>query len=115
MTHPAVAEAAVVGVPDPIRGEAIAAFVALRPGWTPSDSLRKELIEHVRKTFGLIAVFAGLEFVNILPKTRSGKIMRTVLKRVWTGEAVGDISTIEDETSIEEVKEAASRMKILRG
>jgi len=49
-----------------------------------------------------------------LPRTRSGKIMRRVLKRVWTGEAVGDISTIEDEASIEEVKEAASRMKILR-
>jgi acetyl-CoA synthetase len=54
-------------------------------------------------------------FVNILPKTRSGKIMRRVLKRVWTGEAVGDVSTIEDEASIEEVKEAVSRMKILRG
>jgi len=50
----------------------------------------------------------------MLPKTRSGKIMRRVLKRVWTGEAVGDISTIEDEASIEEVKEAVSRMKILR-
>ena len=114
LTHPAVAEAAVIGVPDPIRGEAIAAFVVLRPGWTPSDKLRKELIEHVRKTFGPIAVFAGLEFVNMLPRTRSGKIMRRVLKRVWTGEAVGDVSTIEDEASIEEVKEAVSRMKILR-
>jgi acetyl-CoA synthetase len=50
-----------------------------------------------------------------LPKTRSGKIVRRVLKRVWTGEAVGDVSTIEDVTSIEEVKEAVSRMKILRG
>ena len=114
LMHPAVAEAAVVGVPDPIRGEAIAAFVVLKPGWTPSDKLRKELIEHVRKTFGLIAVFAGLEFVNMLPRTRSGKIMRRVLKRVWTGEALGDVSTIEDEASIEEVKEAVSRMKILR-
>ncbi len=51
----------------------------------------------------------------MLPKTRSGKIMRRVLKREWTGEAVGDISTIEDEASIEEVKDAVSRMKILRG
>ncbi len=50
----------------------------------------------------------------MLPRTRSGKIMRRVLKRVWTGEAVGDVSTIEDEASIEEVKEAVSRMKILR-
>jgi acetyl-CoA synthetase len=51
----------------------------------------------------------------MLPRTRSGKIMKRVLKRVWTGEAVGDVSTIEDEASIEEVKEAVSRMKILRG
>jgi acyl-coenzyme A synthetase/AMP-(fatty) acid ligase len=61
-----------------------------------------------------IAVFAGLELVKTLPKTRSGKIMRRALKRVWTGEALEDISTIEDEASIEEVKKAASMMKILR-
>jgi len=67
----------------------------------------------VRRTFGPIAVFAGVEFVNMLPKTRSGKIMRRVLKRVWTGEPIGDISTIEEEASVEEVKEAVSRMKIL--
>jgi len=113
LTHPAVAEAAVVGVPDPLRGEAIAAFVVLKPGWRPTEELRRELIEHVRKTFGPIAVFAGVEFVNMLPKTRSGKIMRRVLKRVWTGEPIGDISTIEEEASVEEVKEAVSRMKIL--
>jgi len=113
LTHPAVAEAAVVGVPDPLRGEAIAAFVVLKPGWRPTEELKRELIEHVRRTFGPIAVFAGVEFVNMLPKTRSGKIMRRVLKRVWTGEPIGDISTIEEEASVEEVKEAVSRMKIL--
>ena len=59
-------------------------------------------------------MFAGLKFVNMLSKTCSGKIMRSVLKSVWTGAAVGDVSTIEDEVSIEEVKEAVSRMKILR-
>nr|WP_258870226.1 hypothetical protein [Pyrobaculum aerophilum] len=114
LTHPAVAEAAVVGVPDPIRGEAIAAFVVLKPSWRPTEELRKELIEHVRKTFGPIAVFAGLEFVNMLPKTRSGKIMRRVLKRLWTGEPIGDISTIEDEASVEEVREAISRLKVVK-
>ncbi|MCU7787585.1 AMP-binding protein [Pyrobaculum sp. 3827-6] len=114
LTHPAVAEAAVVGVPDPIRGEAIAAFVVLRPSWSPSEALRKELIEHVRKTFGPIAVFAGLEFVNMLPRTRSGKIMRRVMKRLWTGEPLGDLSTIEDEASVDEVREAVSRLKVLK-
>ncbi|MCX8136890.1 acetate--CoA ligase [Pyrobaculum aerophilum] len=114
LTHPAVAEAAVVGVPDPIRGEAIAAFVVLKPSWRPTEELRKELIEHVRKTFGPIAVFAGLEFVNMLPKTRSGKIMRRVLKRLWTGEPIGDISTIEDEASVEEIREAISRLKVVK-
>jgi len=85
----------------------------LKPGWRPTEELKRELIEHVRRTFGPIAVFAGVEFVNMLPKTRSGKIMRRVLKRVWTGEPIGDISTIEEEASVEEVKEAVSRMKIL--
>nr|WP_258871954.1 hypothetical protein [Pyrobaculum aerophilum] len=103
-----------MGVPDPIRGEAIAAFVVLKPSWRPTEELRKELIEHVRKTFGPIAVFAGLEFVNMLPKTRSGKIMRRVLKRLWTGEPIGDISTIEDEASVEEVREAISRLKVVK-
>ena len=59
-------------------------------------------------------MFVGLELVKMLPRACSGEIMRRALKRVWTGEAVGDISTIEDEASIEEVKEAVSRMKILR-
>jgi acetyl-CoA synthetase len=62
----------------------------LRPGWSPSEAVRRELIEHVRKTFGPIAVFAGLEFVNMSPKTRSGKIMRRVMKQLWTGEPLGD-------------------------
>jgi acetyl-CoA synthetase len=60
-------------------------------------------------------VFVGLELVKTLPRACSGKIMRRVLKRVWTDEAVGDIPTIEDKASIEEVKEAASMMKMLRG
>ncbi len=111
LTHPAVAEAACVGVPDPTRGEVIAAFVVLKPGWRPSEELKSELVEHVRKTFGPIAVFAGIEFVNMLPKTRSGKIMRRVLKRIWSGEPLGDVSTIEEEASIDEVRDAVERLK----
>lgn len=113
LSHPAVAEAAVVGVPDPIRGEAAVAFIVLKPGYKPSEDLKRELIEHVRKTYGPIVVFKGLEFVNMLPKTRSGKIMRRVLRRLWTGEPLGDLSTLEEEASIEEVKEAISKLKIL--
>ncbi len=58
-------------------------------------------------------VFWGLEFVNMLPKTRSGKIMRRVLRRLWTGEPLGDLSTLEEEASIEEVREAVEKLKIL--
>lgn len=114
LTHPAVAEAGVVGVPDPLRGEAIAAFVVLKRGWNPTEDLRRELVEHVRRNFGPIAVLAGIEFVNMLPKTRSGKIMRRVLKRLWTGDPLGDLSTIEEEESVEEIRRAVESMKILK-
>jgi len=67
----------------------------------------------VRRTYGPIVVFRGIEFVNLLPKTRSGKIMRRVLRRLWTGEPLGDLSTLEEEASIEEVKEAISRLRFL--
>ncbi len=113
LSHPAVAEAAVVGVPDPLRGEAAVAFIVLKPGYEPSEELKRELLDHVRKTYGPIVVFRGLEFVNMLPKTRSGKIMRRVLRRLWTGEPLGDLSTLEEEASIEEVREAVEKLKIL--
>jgi acetyl-CoA synthetase len=113
LTHPAVAEAAAVGVPDPIKGEALAIFITLKPGFKPSEDLKREIIEHLRKTFGPIAVVAGIQFVNILPKTRSGKIMRRVLKRLWTNEPLGDLSTIEEEASVEELKNILKEIKKL--
>ncbi|MFN3804473.1 MAG: acetate--CoA ligase [Pyrobaculum sp.] len=113
VSHPAVAEAGVCGIPDEIRGEVIAAFVVLKPGYTPSEQLKRELIEHVRKTFGPIAVFRDIQFVNMLPKTRSGKIMRRVMKRLFLGQDLGDLSTLEEEASVEEIREAVEKMKKL--
>jgi acetyl-CoA synthetase len=91
-----VGEAAVIGKPDPIKGEAIKAFVLLRSGSQPSDALRAELVEHVRRVLGAIATPAELEFATKLPKTRSGKIMRRVLKAQELGVDPGDVSTIEE-------------------
>ena len=96
ISHHAVAEAAVIGKPDPIKGNSIKAFVILRLGNSPSDKLIKDLIYHVRMTLGSIAVPQEIEFVDKLPKTRSGKIMRRVLKAKEMGIDPGDISTLED-------------------
>ena len=82
LTHPAVAECGVVGRPDETRGEVISAFVLLKHGQKPSDELRRELLQTVRHELGAVAVIGELNFVGMLPKTRSGKIMRRVLKAV---------------------------------
>ncbi len=111
VSHPAVAEAGVCGVPDEIRGEVAAAFVVLKPGYEPSEELKKELIQHVRKTMGPIVVFKDIQFVNMLPKTRSGKIMRRVMKRLLMGQELGDLSTIEEEASVKEIMEAVSKIE----
>jgi acetyl-CoA synthetase len=111
VAHPAVAEAAVIGVPDPIKGEVPIAFVVLKQGVVPNDELRKELKEHVRKTIGPIAEPAHVFFVTKLPKTRSGKIMRRLLKAVATGAPLGDVTTLEDETSVEEAKKAYEELR----
>jgi acetyl-CoA synthetase len=106
LKHPAVAETAVVGRPDPLRGETACAFVVLKSGNEPSDSMRQELKESVRKTMGPIVIISDIRFVNKLPKTRSGKIMRRVIRAILTDKPLGDYSTIEDESSIEELKKA---------
>jgi acetyl-coenzyme A synthetase (EC 6.2.1.1) len=111
VAHPTVAEAAVIGVPDPIKGEVPIAYVVLKQGVVPNDELRKELKEHVRKTIGPIAEPAHIFFVTKLPKTRSGKIMRRLLKAVATGAPLGDVTTLEDETSVEEAKKAYEELK----
>ena len=95
VSHPAVAEAAAIGVPDPLKGEVIKCFVQTRAGHTPSDALANILIEHVRRELGPIATPAALEFVAALPKTRSGKILRRFLKAKEAGVDAGDVSTME--------------------
>ncbi len=106
LTHPSVAEAGVVGRPDELRGEVISAFVVLRPNRQPSPPLKEELVATVRRLIGPIAIVGEINFVSTLPKTRSGKIMRRVLKAVILDRDPGDISTIEDEGSVEEARQA---------
>jgi len=95
VSHPAVGEAAAIGIPDAMKGESIKVFVLLRAGQVASDTLSSALIEHVRRELGPIATPSALEFVSALPKTRSGKIMRRYLKAKETGQEIGDISTLE--------------------
>jgi acetyl-CoA synthetase len=101
----------VTGVPDELRGQVIAAFVALRAGHEPSEHLRHELIQTVRHELGPLAVMGHVSFVGILPKTRSGKIMRRVLKAVAVDRDPGDISTIEDEGSVDEARHAVEELR----
>jgi acetyl-CoA synthetase len=95
VSHPAVAEAAAIGIPDTIKGESIKVFVQTRADHAPSESLSAALIEHVRRELGPIATPSALEFVTALPKTRSGKILRRYLKAQETGKDAGDVSMME--------------------
>lgn len=96
VSHPAVAEAAVIGVPDEIKGESIIGFVQLRQGHEERASLAASLVEHVRRELGPIATPSKINIVKGLPKTRSGKIMRRYLKALEMGTDAGDISTLEE-------------------
>ncbi|RDI94906.1 acetate--CoA ligase [Meiothermus sp. QL-1] len=96
VSHPAVAEAAAVGLPDALKGERIKAFVVLRTGFAQSPSLAEEIVQHVRRELGPIAAPAELAFLDKLPKTRSGKILRRLLKARELGRDPGDLSTLEE-------------------
>lgn len=111
VSHPAVVEAAVAGKPDPVKGEVIVLFVILKEGVAPSSDLRKEIAQHLRRVIGPIAAPEAVYFVESLPKTRSGKIMRRILTAVASGQSLGDLTTLEDETSVEEVKKAYESLK----
>jgi acetyl-CoA synthetase len=95
VSHPAVAEAAAIGIPDKLKGETIKCFVQCRANHAPSESLAAALTEHVRRELGPIATPSAIEFVAALPKTRSGKILRRFLKAKELGIDAGDVSTME--------------------
>lgn len=111
LKHSAVAEAGVIGRPDDLRGEVISAFITLNQGFASSDDLKKELLITVREELGPVAVIGEINFVNSLPKTRSGKIMRRVLKAIVLDKDPGDITTIEETGSVEEARNAWQDMK----
>jgi len=106
LQNPSIAETAVIGRPDELRGETACAFVILKGGVVPSEALKDELRKLVRKTLGPIVIVSDIYFVTKLPKTRSGKIMRRVIKSLVAGKPLGDYSTIDDDTSIEELRKA---------
>jgi acetyl-CoA synthetase len=95
-SHPSVIEAGVIGKPDALRGEIIKAFVVLKQGIKPSEKLKEELVEAVKKNLAGHAYPREIEFMDRLPKTRSGKIMRRILKAKDLGLPIGDTSSLED-------------------
>ncbi len=103
--HPAVAEAAVVGRAHELKGQALAAFVTLKEGRTPSDALRDELRGHVVKKIGALARPDDVLFSADLPKTRSGKIMRRLLRDIAEGRALGDTTTLADPAVVTRLKD----------
>jgi acetyl-CoA synthetase len=106
VSHPSVAEAAVVGVPHEMKGQGVAAFVTLKTGQKPSEALKKELVNTVAKQIGALAKPDQIRFTETLPKTRSGKIMRRLLKEVASGNEVkGDTSTLEDFSVLAQLRE----------
>ena len=106
VSHPSVAEAAVVGKPDDLKGEEIVAFVTLENNVTASDQLKNELKKHVVQEIGAIARPGEIKFADALPKTRSGKIMRRLLRSLAAGEEIsGDTSTLEDRSVLEKLRE----------
>jgi acetyl-CoA synthetase len=108
VSHPAVAEAAVVGRPDEVTGEEIVAFITLEGSYQPSEKLKDELKQHVVKEIGAIARPGEIRFADALPKTRSGKIIRRFLRNLAAGEdLVGDISTMEDLSVLDKLREGA--------
>ncbi len=112
VSHPDVAESAACGIPDEIKGEVIIAFVVLKQGIVnDSNNLENQLVEKIRADIGAIATPKQIYFVSKLPKTRSGKIMRRLLKSIGNNEQIGDVSTLEDGTAVTEVKQVFDELQ----
>ncbi|MEW6775810.1 MAG: acetate--CoA ligase [Bdellovibrionota bacterium] len=110
VSHPAVAEAAVVGRPDSLKGQALVTFVSLRPGQMPGKDLAESIKAHVSKEIGAIARPDDVRFTQALPKTRSGKIMRRLLRDIASGaETQGDVTTLEDFSVVEKLRQQAGQ------
>ena len=112
VSHNDVAESAVCGIPDEVKGESIIAFVVLKENtFTPEEKLRNELRKTIRTQIGAIATPSQFYIVSRLPKTRSGKIMRRLLKAIAKNEKIGDVSTLEDGAAVEEIQTAFSELQ----
>jgi len=110
--HPAVAESACVGKTDPIKGQIPVIFTVLKKGFTPSSEVEGELKKYLRATIGpIVASDALITFVDTVPKTRSGKIMRRLLRAVVEGVALGDVTALEDGVAIDEAVKAYKAIK----
>jgi acetyl-CoA synthetase len=104
--HEAVLEAACVGVPDPLKGQEVVCFCVLRPGRTPDAALREQLRDRVAQSLGKPLKPREVLFVRDLPKTRNAKLMRRVVRAAFLGEPTGDLSSLENPASVEEIRRA---------
>ena len=111
VSHTSISEAAVCGIPDEIKGEAIIAFLVPKEGVVVTDLLRSQVVETIRTQIGPIATPQSIHFVSKLPKTRSGKIMRRLLKAMASNEKIGDVSTLEDGAAVSEIQSAFDELK----
>ncbi len=105
--HPAVMESAAIGVPDPVKGEALVIFAVLQPGHEPSETLREALKKEVARALGKPLTPREVRFVQALPKTRNAKVMRRVIRAVYLNQPPGDISSLEDPTTLEAIRHAS--------